>query len=114
MSFFRCCVGADSRLPADATRPVGANAGRTQAKSKKPTEVFFDAPKPDGQLSSITDPPNSGRDYVDHKKKRDYKDKGTLDSLIFACTTPAVVLSVLSPWLVDEGRRPPLTHALSL
>lgn len=38
-----------------------------------PTEVFFDPSKPDGHLSSVTDPPNSMREYVDAKKRKEGK-----------------------------------------
>ena len=87
MSFFKCCVGADPRPPPEAIRPVHAsnrrNAGNDipngaaagKKKTKMPTEVFFDPTKPDGQLSSITDPPNSTRENPDSKKKKETKER---------------------------------------
>lgn len=96
MSFLKCCVGADPRPPPESIRPVGASsnpnrrAGRAGAvsgggmrqdplggnkKLKMPNEVFFDPSKPDGQLSSVTDPPTSAREYTDGKKRKDHKDR---------------------------------------
>lgn len=101
MSFLKCCVGADPRPPPEQIRPVGgsANPNRRAAgnraahavpggsslrpdslggnkKLKMPNEVFFDPSKPDRQLSSVTDPPNSARDFSEAKKKKDGKDRG--------------------------------------
>lgn len=42
---------------------------------KLPTEVFFDPTKPDGQLSSVTDPATSMRDLTDLKKRKETKDR---------------------------------------
>lgn len=95
MSFLKCCVGADPRPPPEAIRPVAAShrrsggaaaAGRypsdglggSKKKTKMPTEVFFDPSKPDGQLSSVTDPPNSMRDFAEAKKRKDGKERGKL------------------------------------
>lgn len=97
MSFLKCCVGADPRPAPESIRPVGASsnpnrrAGRAGAvsgggamrqdplggnkKLKMPNEVFFDPSKPDGQLSSVTDPPTSAREYTDGKKRKDHKDR---------------------------------------
>ncbi|PXF40845.1 hypothetical protein BWQ96_09435 [Gracilariopsis chorda] len=94
MSFLRCCVGADPRPPPDNVRPVSASHRRTnpaaaasaypsdpsvnkKKKMKLPTEVFFDPTKPDGQLSSVTDPPNSNRDCSDPKKRKEHKDRSS-------------------------------------
>lgn len=89
LSFFKCCVGGDPRPSPESIRPVGGNPGRRgtavggssllpdnialNKKLKMPTEVFFDPSKPDGQLSSVTDPPTSAREYPDPtgKKRRD-------------------------------------------
>ncbi len=70
MSIFRCCVGAESRTPNESSRPAGGSHSRS--KNKKQTEVFFDIPKPEGQLSSVTDLANS----ADHKKRKESRDKG--------------------------------------
>lgn len=86
MSFFKCCVGADPRPMPDEIRPVSSSHRRgghsafasdaaSKRKMKLPTETFFDPTKPDGQLSSITDPANSTRDAADMKKRRDTKDR---------------------------------------
>ena len=88
MSFLKCCIGADQRPDPESIRPVAAAHRRTAANSnhhyadattnkkkvKLPTEVFFDPSKPDGQLSSVTDPPHSTREYADAKKRKDAKD----------------------------------------
>lgn len=104
MSFLKCCVGADPRPPPEQIRPVGASSNPNRRpptnrannhlqpasslrpdslpgakKLKLPTEVFFDPTKPDGQLSSVTDPPNSARDYSEAKKKKDAKDRSGRD-----------------------------------
>lgn len=91
MSFLKCCVGADPRPSPESIRPVGGGANRrgnaaiggsslrpdnlgVNKKLKMPNEVFFDPSKPDGQLSSVTDPPTSARECTDHaggKKRRD-------------------------------------------
>lgn len=73
MSIFRCCVGAESRTPNESSRPAAGSHSRN--KNKKQTEVFFDIPKPEGQLSSVTDLANS----ADHKKQKEFRDKGTLE-----------------------------------
>lgn len=102
MSFLKCCVGADPRPPPEAVRPVGSSSNpnrrhnrppnhsagasahrhdsltNNNKKLKLPTEVFFDPSKPDGQLSSVTDPPHSARelrDAFDPKKKKEGKDR---------------------------------------
>lgn len=89
MSFFKCCVGADPRPPPEEVRPVSAaqsrrggthsafasDGGASKRKIKLPNEVFFDPTKPDGQLSSVTDPATSMRDVVEMKKRRDTKDR---------------------------------------
>ncbi|CAN8064529.1 unnamed protein product [Agarophyton chilense] len=90
MSFLKCCVGADPRPPPENVRPVSSSHRRSAAaaaaayatgasgnkkKMKHPTEVFFDPTKPDGQLSSVTDPPTSNRDHSDPKKKKEHKDR---------------------------------------
>lgn len=88
MSFFKCCVGAEKRPSADEERPAPsshqrrsearsnlASEGASKRKFKLPTEVFFDPSKPDGQLSSITDPANSMRDVSDIKKRRETNER---------------------------------------
>lgn len=88
MSFLKCCVGADARPPPEAIRPAhAASAGRRSAgrpppappnKLKLPHEVFFDPSKPDGQLSSVTDPaaaaPEKRRASREPRPKDDDKD----------------------------------------
>lgn len=107
MFFLKCCVGADPRPPPEQIRPVGASAnpnrrigGRSanhvpggsslrpdslgNKKLKMPNEVFFDPSKPDGQLSSVTDPPTSAREFSEaKKKKKDGKDRGGTFSFFF-------------------------------
>lgn len=67
---FRCCIGAEPRGGNSSGR---ANNGNGRAnKKKKQSEVFFDMPKPEGQLSSVTDQANS----ADHKRRKESRDKG--------------------------------------
>lgn len=66
---FRCCIGAEPRGGNSSGR---ANNGNGRAnKKKKQSEVFFDMPKPEGQLSSVTDQANS----ADHKRRKESRDK---------------------------------------
>lgn len=91
-------MGADSRPPPESIRPVSANNRRnaqhsstgfpsdataTKKKMKMPTEVFFDPSKPDGQLSSITDPPTSHRDASEAKKRKDGRDKSKFFFILY-------------------------------
>lgn len=93
MSFFKCCVGADPRPSQDDVRPVSttlsrrggahsafaSDGGASKRKMKLPTEVFFDPTKPDGQLSSVTDPTTSMREVNEMKKRRDTRDRTSRD-----------------------------------
>lgn len=125
MSFFKCCVGADPRPAGDEgragsnsmSRRAGAHStfasdgGASKRKMKLPNEVFFDPSKPDGQLSSITDPATASmRDVLDMKKRRDTKDRlsSTRDrkssaKAIMATTTTASATAAAAAATADQG-----------
>lgn len=125
MSFFKCCVGADPRPAGDEGR-AGSNSISRRAgvhsafasdgvtskrKMKLPNEVFFDPSKPDGQLSSVTDPATASmRDVIDMKKRRDTKDRlsSTRDrkssaKAIMATTTTASATAAAAAATPDQG-----------